>query len=140
MGTASPQTPGNPTKIATRALELILGLACAGIAGAFFRMTYLALRDRTTAENPWLTKLALAYIIAFLGVVFALFAARLFVPRLRPDEGRLLGNQGTLAFGLIYLLLLGAGLVTGNSFARIVALALVLCFILMVAIRRTFPR
>lgn len=136
----SPQTSGGRAKIATRVLELLLAIACLGIAGSCFWMTYLALHDRTTPENPWTSKLALAYIIGFLGAVFALFAARLIVPRLRPGEGRLLGSQGTLAFGLIYFLLLGAGVVTGNTFARIIALALVLYFVLMVAIRRTFLR
>ncbi len=73
----APSERGRYALVATRALELILVIACFVIASLSFWRVYGALREPITADSPRSTQLAIAYVVGFVASVAALLGARL---------------------------------------------------------------
>ncbi len=123
-----------------RFYSILLGLLALGIAGASLWLCYTLLVYPPPFEHSRLTRLAVAYSVGFLAVATIIFGLRLLIPRLRVENGRIIGWRGVTAFAIVYGLLTLLSLAQGNVQARRTVLIVVLCVALGAALRGTFGR
>ncbi len=129
--------PPPRTSVPKRFVELLVGLATAAIAALSLWMLWDLQANPPDKGASRLTLLSVTSIVAFLACALFLFAARLAVPALRPEGGRIIGVQGLWAFSLLYGLILVLALWRGEPRAKATGLAVVLGALLFVAWRST---
>jgi hypothetical protein len=129
--------PPPKASLLKRLLELVTGLLAGAIAALSLWMLWDLQSHPPEAGASRLTLLSVTLVVGFLACALLLFAARLAIPALRPEGGRIIGTQGLWAFALLYGLIFTSALWQGEPRAKATGLAVVLGVLLFVAWRST---
>jgi hypothetical protein len=92
-----------------------VGLLALTIAGFTFWACYDTVVHPPETDTSRTTLWGIVYVLAFVAVALTVFAARLIVPVLRVEGGRIIGQKGLVAFLVMYALVLVGGVIAGSA-------------------------
>ena len=97
-----------------RGIEIGVGVVALLVSGLMLWECGDMLTQVPNADTSRLTLWAILYVLAFLSLALALYGARLIVPKLRTEGGRIIGLQGLGAFTFLYAVMFLVSLFAGQ--------------------------
>ena len=115
-----------------------VGLAGLAVVCTMLVLCYSIVTTPPKGELSRFDAFAIAYALAFISVVVGIACVRLIVPALRTPGGSILGAWSGRVLGVIYGAILLGGVILNVKDAIIPVTAIVLGFLVILALRSTF--